>query len=414
MMTRTRSLLDRPGGRTVLFTVLYACEGAPIGFIWWAIPTLLREADVPVSQITSLTALLVLPWVLKFLWAPMLDALRGPRWGYRAWVTAAQCVMGLTLVPLVWVDPVQGFATWRALLLIHAVAAATQDVAIDALAIGTVPPDQRGKINGAMQAGMLVGRSLFGGGVLLAGAWLGREAVILALVAWILGGLTLLAFAREADQRTTASTLPTPRAMLTALVAVARQRATRVGLAFALVSAAAFEAAGQLAGPYLVDRGVPTGTIGLFFGVFVVASTLAGGLIGGWLSDRWGRERSAGVFLAGVVASVALLGVLDAAGTTSHNLLIAVLSGMYFCVGLFTVASYALFMDLTDPRLGATQFSTFMAATNACESWSGLAGGRLVDSAGYSTAFLVMSVVSLLSLSLLPPLQRARQTDRQA
>ena len=38
-------------------------------------------------------------------------------------------------------------------------------MAIDALAIGAVPPESRGRLNGAMQAGMLTGRSLFGGGV---------------------------------------------------------------------------------------------------------------------------------------------------------------------------------------------------------------------------------------------------------
>ena len=30
-------------GRLALFTLLYASEGAPIGFIWWSLPTLLRE-----------------------------------------------------------------------------------------------------------------------------------------------------------------------------------------------------------------------------------------------------------------------------------------------------------------------------------------------------------------------------------
>jgi len=43
------SLLDHPRGRLVVFTVLYASEGAPIGFIWWALPTLLRSSDVPVA-----------------------------------------------------------------------------------------------------------------------------------------------------------------------------------------------------------------------------------------------------------------------------------------------------------------------------------------------------------------------------
>jgi MFS family permease len=79
---------------------------------------------------------------------------------------------------------------------------------------------------------------------------------------------------------------------------------------------------------------------------------------------------------------------------------------MYFFVGFFTAVSYALFMDLTDPRLGATQFSAYMAATNGCESWSAFAGGRMVAAQGYPAAFLAMSAVSLLGLPLLALLRR--------
>jgi len=397
-----RSLLSTPRGRTAVFTVLYASEGAPIGFIWWALPTLLRSADVPVAQITSLTAVLVLPWVLKFLWAPLLDILRGPRWGYRAWIVVSQIVMAGALLPLVWTDPVDGFDTWRLLLLIHAIAAATQDVAIDALVIGSTPPQERGRLNGAMQAGMLVGRSLFGGGVLVLGATWGVSGIITALIIWICLPLLLLSVLKVPDapvgvQATGTATVP----MSTALASVFRLRSTWLGLGFALTGAAAFEAAGQLAGPFLVDRGVASATIGVFFSVYVVSATLLGGLLGGWLSDRWGRIPALTLFLAGVVLTVATLGIVDLRGGASPTVLIAILVAMYFCVGLFTVASYAFFMDLTHPRLGATQFTTFMAATNGCESWSAAASGQLVAAASYGTAFIAMSVVSLLSAGFL-------------
>jgi hypothetical protein len=68
-----------------------------------------------------------------------------------------------------------------------------------------------------------------------------------------------------------------------------------------------------------------------------------------------------------------------------------------------------------DPELGTTagifpfpafelfskHDSVFSAATNACESWAGWAGGSIVARAGYVASFLTMSVVSLLSLPLL-------------
>jgi hypothetical protein len=58
-------------------------------------------------------------------------------------------------------------------------------------------------------------------------------------------------------------------------------------------------------------------------------------------------------------------------------------------------------MDLTHPRVGATQFTTFMAATNGCESWSAWAGGALVASSGYGWTFITMASVSLVGLLIL-------------
>jgi MFS transporter, PAT family, beta-lactamase induction signal transducer AmpG len=393
------NLLDKPAGRTALFALLYASEGAPIGFIWWALPTILRSAGVPVLDITGLTAVLVMPWAFKFTWAPLVDALRSSRWNFRSWIASAQSVMALSLLPLVWLDPIHHLGAWRALLLLHAIAAATQDVAIDALAINTVPKGNLGALNGAMQAGMLVGRSLFGGGALLVATWLGRPWIVGALIGWILLGLLLLVWVREP-----AGIAPPShrlREFRRHLGIALGKRATWFGLAFALTSAAAFEATGQLAGPYMVDRGIGQATIGWFFGVFAVGATLVGGLIGGVLSDRWGRTRAAGTFLVGFVTMIVLLALAELGGAGDSGLVLGLLTGMYFFIGLFTAASYALFMDLTDPGLGATEFSTFMSATNACESWSAWTGGRLVNAGGYPAAFLVMSVVSLLSLPLL-------------
>lgn len=404
------NILDQRRGRIALFTLLYLSEGAPIGFIWWALPTMLRTAGVEVPSITALTALLVLPWVLKFLWAPLVDAWRTPRWGFRAWIITAQLAMGLTLVPLLWLDPVEHFRWWGALLFLHAICAATQDVAIDALAINAVPESQRGTLNGCMQAGMLVGRSLFGGGALLVASIWGKQWVIIALIACIWATLLFLLRVKEpAECVDMKSRIANFRFHLAAAL---RRRTTWLGLGFALTGAAAFEATGNLAGPFLVDRGVPEKAIGAFFGAVVIA-TVVGGLVGGRLSDRWGRIRAVVIFLIGFVTMIVGLALTDLAMEKPvTGVLLAWLSGMYLFIGLFTAASYALFMDLTDPRLGGTQFSTYMAATNGCESSAAWAGGRMVGTGNYATAFLALSAVSLLSLPLLHRLAKERQNTR--
>jgi MFS family permease len=391
------NLLQHNSTRIALFTLLYFSEGAPIGFIWWALPTLLRTQEAPVEKITGLTSILVLPWVFKFLWSPLVDTLRAPRWGFRAWIIGAQLLMGASLVPLIRFDPVEHFQLWRALLLFHAFSAATQDVAIDALAINVTPERQRGSLNGSMQAGMLLGRSLFGGVALLAAATLGWRWIFIGLIICIWSSSVALLFAREPESSSEKRSL---KDFSEHLQVALRRRATWLGLAFALISAAAFEATGALAGPYLIDRGVSDATIGFFFAAPVVAATIIGGLAGGRLADRWGRIKTVGIFLLGFTLMIVLLGLADlnAMEQASQTTLLGLLTGMYFFIGLFTAASYALFMDLTDPKLGATQFSAFMAATNGCESWSGWAGGQIVARAGYGVSFITMSGVSLLGL----------------
>ncbi len=164
--------------RRILFGCLYLSEGAPIGFLWLAMPTRLRITGVPIEQITWLTAILVLPWTFKFAWAPLVDLLRSRWWTLRHWIVASQTIMGLTLAPLIWLDPVNQFQTMTWILLAHALSAATQDVAIDALCISATAPGERGQYNGWMQAGMLLGRSMMGGGALVLAAYVGDAAIV--------------------------------------------------------------------------------------------------------------------------------------------------------------------------------------------------------------------------------------------
>ena len=310
-------------------------------------------------------------------------------------------------MPLFWLNPIEHFGAWSALLLLHAVFAATQDVAIDALAVRSVRASERGWVNGAMQAGMILGRSLFGGIGIILVSNVGWPAVFGALLLAIWGSLVALrVWGPEEDHA--GSPGIALRSCLESLAGVARRRTTWFAVAFALIGGAAFEAAGALSGPFLIDRGVAKEAIGGFFAGPTVIAMLAGGIIGGRISDLWGRVRSVAVFLAGVVVCVAILATLSGrAGTTG---LLTAYGALYFCIGLFTASSYALFMDLTDARVGATQFSAFMAATNACEAWATWAGGRIVGDSGYATAFATMAGVSVIGLLVLAILSRARKS----
>ena len=397
------NLLEQPRARKALFALLYFSEGAPIGFVWWALPTMLREEGVSIERITSLTSLLTLVWAFKFLWAPVVDVLRGPRWSLRAWIVASQVAMAATLLPLLWVDKARSFELLTVLLVLHAFAAATQDVSIDALAIRSTGPAERGSLNGWMQAGMLLGRSAFGGGALYARHHFGDGAVIVLLVAVLCTTLASTLLFRDTSSLSTASVglAQHLRDFRTHLRAALGRKSVWFGLAFAVTGAVAFEAVGAVAGPILVDRGHGD-AVGWFFMVPVAACMLGGALVGGYVSDRLGRRRTVVLSSLWVAASVLLLAAVDGPlAIGSESALLGGLALVYFGSGLLTASSYALFMDLTDPALGSTQFSAFMGATNLCESWTIRTTGMLVAARGYPTAFAIMAIVSLFTLPLL-------------
>jgi MFS family permease len=398
--------LATPRRRKILFAALYFSEGAPIGFIWVALLTWVKSAGVSIENVTWLAAVVVLPWTVKFAWAPLVDGLQTRWWSLKHWLITAQCVMGATLLPLLWLDFVSDFYTIALLLVVHALAAATQDVSIDALCISSTRSSERGEYNGWMQAGMLVGRALMGGGALLLAELVGERAVVLILVAVTTSSLVLVVLSRLP---TAAGDAPIGRRAGEVMGGLARavgQRNTWLGLLFALLGGAAFKALEVVLGPFLLARCYTKAQIGQFTAGPMILCMILGSVTGGMLVDRIGHRRFVAVSLLFIVGCVANLAVSDLRmhGGPGYHLLLW-LSATAFGIGLFTASSYALFMDITSPRIAATQFSAFMGATNGCESWSSWAVGLLIVSHGYPVAFLCMAAVSLLALPLVAMLK---------
>ncbi len=407
--SRDRKHLSPVSARKLLFAALYFGEGAPIGFIWLAIPVRLRLAGIPVEKVTWLASLLILPWMLKFLWAPLIDTLRSARWTLQCWIYAAQSLMALTLFPLLWFHGVEDLGWLAAALLLHGFAAATQDVAIDALCMATTTPAERGSYNGWMQVGVLLGRATMGGGVLAMYEVLGHQGAVTLLIAVILLSMAVL-FATTLPA--TGHTLKPPS--LASLAGTYRcaftQRSTWWGVAFALVAGAGYKSFEAVYGVYLVDRGVSQQVIGMFTAGPMIGALVIGSMLGGWLADRVGCFRFVRTALMVVVGLIAILASLDFVSDSTGSLplfVLLVLIGVG--IGVFTAASYAMYMNLTQPAIAATQFSTFMGAVNGCESWSVYILGRLIAGWGYGPGFLAMCLLSLLALPMLRRMPRENE-----
>jgi len=386
---------QRPAGDRLLFTVLYFAEGVPIGFLWWALPAVLREQGIAIDRITALTAAITVPWTLKFLAGPLMDRSVARGIGLRPWIIGCQLIMGLALLPLAAGEAVPDYRLLLILLISHACFAAVQDVAIDALCIRTVPTAQLGAVNGWMQFGMTTGRALTAALVPLLIATAGWRAAVFGVVALIWAPMILvLKRAREptAMEISTAGAPGIARGILHGSMLLAA--------CIALLAGSGFEAAGALAGPLLVDLGLDGSRRALFFGLVAPGGLALGGLLAARYADRLGFARALAIAVLLVALAVsALAAALGLAPEDRLARLAAPLLGLvYLLAGFLISASYACFMAVATGRWAATRFSLLMALTNACESASALAGGRIAAHSGYAVALPALAAVSLLSL----------------
>jgi predicted MFS family arabinose efflux permease len=62
----------------------------------------------------------------------------------------------------------------------------------------------------------------------------------------------------------------------------------------------------------------------------------------------------------------------------------------------------ALFMDVTNPRVAATQFTAYMALMNLVISYSAAWQGRAIEALGYPLTLALDAAFGVLSLALLP------------
>lgn len=395
-------------GKLGLLGALYLAQGLPYGFFSQALPAILRELELSLPAI-GLSNLLALPWAAKFLWAPAVD-----RWGSRgAWILCLQAAsIGMALV-LAAIDPRSSLALLLAAVFVANVLAATQDIATDGLAVALLGRDERGWGNGVQVAGYRVGMILGGGALLLAYDKLGHAAAFGAMAA-LLAASSIPVLRRykhpdiarrrgsgaardaegqdlegEASKERASSERADPRGFL------ARDGAWAWLGAVALFKFGDYLAQGMLR-PWLVDRGLALGELGVLLGFGGFAAGLLGAVVGGAVVGRLPRRRALVGFGALQASGLAAYGL--AALVPGPAILWAAALYEHFVGGLATVALFTCMMDACRKQLGATDYSLqaslVVAATGAAAALSGLSAQAL----GYGGNFALAAGVGLLGV----------------
>src|SRR3954464_7248198 len=201
----------RRGRLIVLF--LGVSSGLPLALSGSTLLVWMREAGVDLKTI-GLFALVGTPYTLKFLWAPLVDALHVPLFTRafgrrRGWLLFSQLLLIIAILLLALTDPARSpfYVALGALLV--ATTSSTQDIVVDAFRVESLPESEQAagmaSYVAAYRIGMLVSTAgaLFivsgfeGAGIARNAAWMWGYVVMAAMV--LIGTVTALA-ATEPEQ----------------------------------------------------------------------------------------------------------------------------------------------------------------------------------------------------------------------
>ena len=387
--------------RTASVALLSFSSGLPLGLVWYSIPDWMRSIGVDI-RIVGLFTLAQAPWAFKVLWSPLMDRYVPPFWGRRrGWMAVTQialAVIGLLFAGVgrhpdaIWVV--------GALALAVALASASQDIAIDAYAVEVLREDEQGAAVGARIALYRAALVVSGGAAITAAGRLGWPTVNLLLGLIYLPILLITWKAPEPEERTPAPATLREAVWHPFLGFLARHRAIEI-LAFVFLYKFADQLTQALTRPFLIDmgynadhRGIALATVGLF-------ATIAGALIGGWITTLIGLGHSLWVF--GVLQIFSNLGYyfVAIAGGTVLPLMYGAAGFELLTGGLGTGAFSVLLLRMTQKRFSATQYALFSSLFALPRLLAGPIAGVAVDAMGWSTFFLTTLAVGIPGLVML-------------
>ena len=386
----------RPRGFWAVLVALYIAQGIPGYLLIMAVPAALRAAGMPLQQVGMLSVLM-LPLVLKFLWAPFVDRWQPLGWGHRrSWILCTQLATAAGVVLLALCGPQVPIATIVAIGMLISLSVATQDIATDGYATQQLRGTELGRGN-AIQAAAVAGGVLIGGSLsLVLMERLGWQPALLLMAALCLLPLLTLPWMVE-PERMPAAAAPGQAKTEPSL----RNFLQRPGMLSVLALAVVFRLSEgmqrSMESSYLLHNELSLGQVGVLGGTGAAIAGLAGSALAAlWL--RWRSREQVLLALSGIRALVFALFLLHSLHLLGSDLpLVGLTVALSLLRYMEMVALYALFMSASSHSQPGTDFTILACAEFLTYMLSSMAGGFIAKQFGFSGLFALTSALAVFS-----------------
>src|SRR5437764_1380360 len=418
--------------RVLIVLLLGFSSGLPLALSGSTLLVWMRESGVDLGTI-GLFALVGTPYTLKFLWAPLVDALHvalfTQRFGRRrGWLVFSQLLLIGAILLLALTDPARSPLLVALGALLVATMSSTQDIVVDAFRVESLPESEQAagmaSYVAAYRIGMLVSTAgaLFmvsafeSPGIPRASAWMWGYVAMAALV--LIGTATALS-ATEPEQSARAEAATRAETAFTRVIHAAigafseflGRKDALAALAFVVLYKFTDAFSGTMTAPFVIDLGFSKVDYAAIVKGVGLAATLIGGFAGGFVARRY--SLAASLWIGGVLQAVANLSFswLAVAGINQWALALAI-TCENFTSAIGTVIFVAYLSALCrNPLHTATQYALLTALAAVGRTYLSSGAGFVAKATGWPLFFVICVLVAIPSLMLLTYLQRLGHFD---
>jgi PAT family beta-lactamase induction signal transducer AmpG len=385
--------------RILSMVLLGYSAGLPLLLIGSTLQAWMVDEGVDLVAI-GMFSLLGMPYVVKFLWAPLLDRYKLPFLSRRkGWMVLFQVLIILSILGLSFTNPKTDLFLVCAWAFLIALFSASQDIVLDAYRREILQNEELG-----------LGSSLFITGYRLAMLVSGALALYLAdQVEWGRVYLWLALFMAPSILFTLiapseSQDIVVPVDLKTAVLGPLRDFFSRKGafviLLFILLYKVGDSMASNMTTPFILNIGYSKTDIAAVAKTFGMLATILGGIIGGTL-----------MFKIPMRPSLVFFGILQAISTLGFSLLPSLPVGFYslafiiafenLASGMGTAAYSAYMASLSNKQFSGTQLALLTALMGVPRVIISGPTGLMAKSLGWEVFFFVCTLVAIPGLLLL-------------
>ncbi len=389
-------------------------SGLPIYLTFFTLQQWMSESGVSLRAI-GLTASIGLPYLLKFLWAPLLDRLPpGPLRAFgrrRGWLLPLQAALSLAIIAMALSDPHDRPRGLVIAALGLAFFSASQDVVIDAWRIESFSARSQAAALGIYVWGYRIAMQVSGAGAIWLAGRLGWHGAYLAMAALSLVGPLAVLSAREPALPATVAVQGRgwSDALRERVLAPLADLLVRPGagwvLAFVLLFNLGTQLADTMAAPFYHALGFARDQVALANGLPALAAALGGAAASAILVARFGGSRVLILSALVQMLSMGLYLALYRAGPATPMLLAKVtLEGFAEALAQTTFLTYL--SRLCSAEYTATQYA--LLSSMAPIAWRTLGGatGIMAQGLGWPAFFTVTILCALPGILIMSYLLR--------